>query len=791
MFKNYVTLAYRNLLKNKLASSINIIGLSVAIGCSMVVFTIVENQMVKERFHENAESIYLVGHTIDGNRGPELWGSSPRALGTVMEADFPAIERVVRVIDVGGNLRYEDKVFSETIRFVDPAFLDMFTFALDAGSKATLADRTSIVLSNRLAEKYFGTADPIGQEVVITFNDNAPEVFTVGAVAADFPNNSSFGFSALINLDKLRDLNYTFEDNWSGMARATFIQVNAPDAVAAMESQMAGYLERQQAARPDRPMTGFFFEPLLTLSDKSQMLRGSIAGGENPAAMIMLGAIGAFLLLLACLNYTNVAVASATRRVKEIGVRKVMGGQRRQLIAQFLSENIALCLLALGLGVVLGVTVFIPGVLNLTGNFVEITFGTLLSKTNLWIFLVLLLTLTGIGAGLYPAFYISSFAPVSILRGRLKVKGKERFTKVLLTAQFMISFLAIALGVVIWQNDQYQQNRDWGYAYEHVLSVPLDVADQYQPLADRVAQNPNVLQVAGTTHHIGEWASSSIVTLLDDPVRVLRFDLGPDYLETMNIRLKEGRFFDRNLATDQEDALLINETLAQELRWDEPIGKTLDYDNQTYTVVGVLEDFHHSSFFSRIQPSIFRLTDQDAFNYLVVRTRAGSGVQTADAVEAAWRNLYPNSPYNGFFQDSVFDRAFKDNRTVMSLTGSTALIALVLSCMGLFGLVVLMITKKMRDLSIHKVLGASMWQVAQLINKPFVLLLLIAGVLATPISFYLLEMVLDSVYEYRVDVGPIPFIIGLLVIVLTAFITIASQVYKAARANPIDALRTE
>lgn len=791
MFKNYVTLAYRNLLKNKLASIINIVGLSVAIGCSMVVFALVEGQAMKDEFHENAASIYLVGHTIEGNRGPESWGSSPVALGAALEADFPAIEEMVRVLSYGGSLRYEQTVFSENFRLVDPAFLDLFTFPLRSGSKAALQDPNSVILSHAIAEKYFGTANPVGQEITITLDNQDPEVYTVGGVAEEFPFGTSFSFSVLMSINKTRDLDYALDDNWSGVARATFIQVRSPQDVAAIERQLGSYLERQQAARPDRPMTGFFFEPLLTLSDKAQVIRGSIAGGENPDAMFMLGVIGAFLLLLACINYTNVAVASATRRIKEIGVRKVMGGQRRQLIVQFLSENLVLCLLALGLGVVLGETVFLPGMMAATGNNLDVTLAVFFNSPTIWFYFVALLLATGIGAGLYPALYISGFAPVSILRGRLKVQGKERFTKTLLTIQFAISFLAVALGVVIWQNNNYQRDRDWGYTYEHVVSVPLDQADQFQPLSDQAQQNPNILDVAGTTHHVGRFASSSIVTLLDEPIRVQRFDVGPGYLETMNIRLRAGRFLDENLTTDQQSALLINQTFADELGWDEPIGQTLTYDNTAYTVVGVLEDFHHSSFFSPIQPSIFRLADADAFNYLVVRTRPGTGVKTADALEASWRALYPNSPYNGFFQDSVFERAFRDNRTIMRLIAGTSTIALLLSCMGLFGLVVLMITKKMRDLSIHKVLGATIWQVAHLINKPFILILILAALLGTPLSYYLLNIVLSTFYEYHVAVGPLPFIIGVLVVLTTATLTIASQIYKAAHANPVDALRAE
>lgn len=791
MLKNYFVLAYRNLLKNKLSSSINIIGLSVAVGCSILVFLVVDLQATKDRFHENGEDIFLVGHTIVGPQGEEAWGSSPVALGPALASEIPAIERAVRISNGSGAVRYGDKVFEESIRFVDPEFLDMFTFRLKEGRPEALRDNRSLILSEDLAEKYFGAEDPLGETLTITFEQTQTEVFTVGGVAAEFPLNASFTFDILLAFDVQQDLGVSLVDNWSRNTRATFIEVSDPSIVEKLPEQLKPYLTRQRDARADRPFANFFFEPLFTLSSHAYRIKGVIAGGEVPEAIIFLTLIGVFLLVLACINYTNVAVASAARRVKEIGIRKVVGGQRWQLIGQFLIENALLCLLALIVGIGLAEFFFIPGFTSITGNNGSLSLADFFQSSHLWLFFVGLLLVTSIGAGAYPALYISGVAPISILRGHLKVKGKEGFTRVLLTVQFMISFLAIALVVVMWQNNEYQRNLDWGYQQEHIIGTSLEDSTQFALLRDRLAQEADVLQVAGAANHIGHVSLSSVVEFNETTYPVMRFDVGPTYIETMGLRIKDGRTFDPNIATEADEALLVNEKMVQTMGWTEPVGLTFRFDNQMYTVIGVVEDFHHRHFFDEIPPTMIRLAPESAFNYLIVRTREGKGFAVTQTLRQTWRSLFPNSPYGGFFQDSVFERAFRDNQTIMGLMGTTGVIALLLSCMGLFGLVVLIIAKKRRDLSIHKVLGATVWQVTQLINRPFTRLLLIAALVATPLTYFLLDLVLGSIYEYHVSVGAVPFLVGAGVIVGTAVLTIASQVYRAATDNPVDALRTE
>lgn len=792
MLKNYLTLAFRNLIKNKLPAAINIFGLSVAIGCSLLVFMVIDLQLTKDQFHERGEQIFLIGHTIESQQGRELWGSSPVALGPALAAASPEVSRAVRVRRGAAVMRHDAQVFEESLWFVDPDFLDLFTFPLKWGQATALHDARSVILSEDLAQKYFGAANPVGQTITLTFAEAQQEAFVVRGVAEPFSPRASFSFNLLLPFEVQRDLGLALDDNWGNHVQATFAEVANPAAADALPDVLLPYLERQHAARPDRPIAGFFVQPLLTFSSNAYQIRGSLAGGEVPQAMTMLFLIGVFLVVLACINYINVAIASAARRAKEIGIRKVVGGYRGQLIAQFLSENLLLCFLALLLGLVLAEAFFLPGFKTLVGQEdSDLSVFLFFDHPHLWLYLTGLLLFTSLVSGGYPAIYIASFAPVSILRGRLKVKGKERFTRTLLTVQFMVSFLAIALAVVMWQNDQYQRSLDWGYDQDHVLAVELQEGTPFARLAQRLAQEAGVVQVAGTAQHLGHSSLSSVVRVQEEEYRVTRLDVGAGYLELMDLRLQAGRLFDPDQPTEAATSVLINETMARTLGWADPVGQPLQFGEQTYTVVGVLQDFHYYNFLRDIPPTLVRLAPPSAFNYLVLRTDPGRGVMTADQVQRTWQALFPDSPLQLFFQDSVFDRAFRDNRTVMGLMGTTGGIALLLSCMGLFGLVVLVIAKKRRDLSVHKVLGASAWQVARLINRSFLRLLLIGIALAAPLAYFVLEAVLASTYRYYVPVGLMPFLVGATVLVVVAGLTIASQVYRAATANPVDALRAE
>ncbi len=791
MLKSYFKLAVRNLFKHKLSSIINIVGLAVAIGCSIVFYILLDKEYSSDRFHENTQKIFMITYTLEGDEGARRWGDSPLPLGQALATDFPQIKSCVRITDQNAKVTYQDKVFGETIRFADANFLEVFTFPLKKGLKTALSDKNALVINEDMAIKYFGDEDPIGKELLFTFGPSRQDIFVVQGVAKKFPHNASFSFGILASLEKWEDLLAKDKNDWTERITATFIYVQDPEDVTMLASQMSRYNVRHNAANIDRPVASFSFEPLATLSWESQEIERSVSSGSTPQALILLFTIGLFLLLQACFNYVNIALASGTRRHKEIGIRKVIGCHRRQLVYQFLGENLLLCLAALICGLFLTEFLLLPGLMEIMGNTEKLSLIDLMGNWRLWLFFTMLLLATGLGAGAYPALAISRLQPVSIMSRRIKIAGKKRFTGVLLSLQFGIAFIIICMVVTFLQNNRFQMKRDWGYNKEHVINIRLEREEQFRILRNNVVRNPDVIQTAGSVHAIGRSGEQAVIEFEAKKREVVRLDTGLDYLQTLGIRLKEGRFFLKDLLTDQESSIVINERFMDEMGWQSGLGHVVRYENKLYSVIGVVEDFHHEFFFEEIKPIFFRLVQEDDYRLLSIRVKAGAGISSAATLQETWQLLFPDSEYSAFFQDSVFDRGHQNNMTITKIFTATAVITLIISCMGLFGLVTLMISRRMKELSIHKVLGASSFQLANLISRRIILLLMAAIFIGLPLSYVLLQNLLDGIYRYRMPLGAVPFVLATLVVLAAASLTIATQVYRAAVRDPIDSIRYE
>ncbi len=788
MVRNFIKTALRNLVKNRLISFINIFGLSVAIAIGLVVYIFMDFAYGQDEFHKNKESIFLLNNVVARDGAEQVWGDSPAPIGEMLKADFSQIRNIARVDGRNIVMKYEDKVFTEYIWFADPEFLEMFTFPVKQGRKEALQDPSQVVISQSIAEKYFGENDPIGEQIVITANDKK-ESFTVGGVAAPFPKNASFRFNILFNFEKKFSL-YDKEDtdDWTKFIDATFIQLNDPDDITLIRSKMDKYITLQNAADEDWPAQAYVFEPLTTLSQNSYRIRGDISGGNDPAGSIVLITIGSFMMLLACFNYINISISSATKRLKEIGIRKVVGGTKRQLIVQFIGENLIICFFALVLGAIWARTIIAPWFDSQFSIGLELDFY---QNPEAWGFLIALLLLTGIGSGAYPAFYISSFRPVNILRGRQKFGKKNTFTRLFLTFQFVLSIITIVFGIAFLQNAEYQRGRDWGYNQAQTLVVPLDGEKTYAALKNELLQHPNIARIAGSASHIGRSVGLSVIDIHDQKHEIRRIDVGYNYLETLNLRLKKGRSFDETLLTDLEESAVINQTFANNMGWEDPIGKSFDLDSLTYNVIGVVADFHYYNFNSEIEPAFFRMAKEDKFRYLSLRIQEGKAADTEAYVEELWKEHVPDMPYTAFFQDEVFDNYFNQLKGHGRIMGFTALLATILSCMGLFGLVSLNVAARMKEFSIRKVLGAGLAAIFNGINRQYLLLMIIACILGLPISYFLLDLFFTEVYTYHMPLTLSPLAIATVCLFAVALITVSSQIYKVIVSNPVEALRNE
>ena len=791
MLTHYIKAALRSFRKNKAAAFINVAGLSIAVGCSVVLFLFIDLQVNMDHFHEHADEIYLIESVIESGGETQTWGHSPVPLGPALQQATPQIKQTVRLARGHAAMRHKETIFNESVSFVDPAFFDLFTFPLRYGEPEALLDDNALILSARTAEKYFGTANPVGEQVMLTFNHQHVEAFTVRGVAEEIPNNASFDFNILLAFEKQQDLGRDLSD-WAGLTDATFIQLDPAADPQALEAQMASFVGLQQTAHPDRPIARFVLDPLKQVPTRGFVLRESPLAMIHPVTAWFCGIMALMILAISCFNYVNFAIVAGTRRAKEIGIRKVLGSYRWQLVAQFLGENLVLGFFALVLGVVLAATVFIPGLNGMIdGVGFELNFA---ENIDLWIFLALVLSVTALGAGLYPALYVSSFQPAKVLKGIQTIKGKNRLTRVLLTFQFVVSFVLLAFAIATIQNANHQRSRDWGYHQQQTLIIPVADASQYAALKNELAHYPPILKQAGTVDHIGRGGQNAVVVVEGQSAEVKRFDVGFHYLEVMKLRLKEGRFFDEQRPTDVETALLVNETFVREVMQQQgaeetALGQTVVFNGEPVEVVGVVEDFHYDVFLFKVEPVVLRVVDEAAYRYLAVDVQPGRVVTTSDHLEATWDRLIPEIPYTGFFQDSIFDSFFRGMDRGAKIFMFIGAVALLIAMMGLFGLVPLTIAKRMKEISIRKVLGADLWDVVKLIQKDLVIVLTIAVVLGGAISFFATHALLSAMLSGAWVPESWTFIVPALLIVGLSFLASFAGIYKGATANPVEVLR--
>lgn len=787
MFKSYLKTTLRTIRRSPLSSFINIFGLAMALGVAILVYAFVDMDLTTDQFHENRSEIYMVTSHLSRNGEKAEYGIAPAPYAERLINDFPQIKQVVRVEQKSGVLKAGLKVFNERFTFVDPEYLDMFTFPLKSGNKAALKEPNKIILSENTAIKYFGDADPVGEAMSFDFG-KTKYTFEVAGVAEKFPAKRSMDFRVLANFDQLQLVDPAFDvSDWSRFLDATFIQVENPEDIATITEVVQQYVAVQNEVQKDWPATAFDFESWTTAYVDGEDMRSTIMGNADALGRLVLMIIGIFVLVLAVFNYINIAIVSASKRLKEIGVRKVMGGTRKSLVLQFLSENVIMTIGALALGLILAVTVLIPGFDRLF----DIGFEFDISQPELWMFLTVLVVFTGLASGAYPALYISNFNAVNIFRGRLKFGGKNRLTKVFLTFQYILAVIAVVGGILFTQNTAYQKGRDWGYNQSSTLSANLANGQEVMQLMARMEQSPNVTMIAPSRHHIGESQGRNIIKTTDNiSYDLATFEVGPDYIETMGLELVEGRSYDKSREADDLN-VLVNETLGRVLNPNGVLGTTFRMDSLNYTVVGVVADFHDESFFEPIEPMIIKLATEDSYRQLSMQVATGKLKETYELLETEWASLFPETPFRGFYQESTLDWYFMQIEGHGKLMQYVAVLCIILSCLGLYGLVSLNVASRVKEFSIRKALGASLKNLVFVINRQFVVFLAIAMVLGIPLSYLLMQTLFDAVYAYYKPLTVIPFAFALLMVIFMVFVTVSSQVKKVMSSSPTEGLRSE
>ncbi|MFK7952501.1 MAG: ABC transporter permease [Ekhidna sp.] len=787
LLKNYFKTTTRNMLKNPMSSFINIFGLAVAIGVSLVVFSFIDWNQKIDGFHENKEEIYLLTHFVDKEGTLEQYGQTPTPLAKMLREDFSQIESVCRLEDRSIVLKYGDNVFFENVRYADPEFLELFTFPLKWGSPKSLEDVNSIILSEKMAIKYFGEENPVGKNILMKFSEDKGKTFLISGVAEAFPKAHIIEFDFLINFENFQfsEPNYNLND-WKGSVNATLIQVKNPTDIEIIKQNMDKYLELRNQVKGSWSFSSFGFEQLATLHQRTGNIRGDIGGASFIEGIITLPIIAAFMLILACFNYINIAIVSAAKRLKEIGLRKVIGASRRLVIFQFLAENVFITFFATALGFILAAGLFLPWFNQLASFELELA----LSNVKLWVFLLSIVLFTGIASGIYPAFYISRFSVIKIFKGSVKFGKKNPMTKLFLGFQIILACITITGGVVFTQNSAYQKKRSWGYDKEQTLYTPVSNQSDFEKLAAEMIKNPNVISLAGSRNHLGESVSSSIIQMPDKKYQVKQLSVAPNYFKTMGIELKEGRLFEEFQESDKQK-VIINQLLATNMKLSQPIGQTLKIDSIRYDILGVVNDFHIYNFYYDLQPAIFKVSEDKDFRFLSMKVKKGYQKDVNEALQDQWATLFPETPFQGGFQEDVWVSFFEDMDVQQQFMRAVATLAIMLSGLGLYGLVTLNVTGRIKEFSIRKALGAEIKHIAINIFNQYSLLAGIALLIAAPLSYILIKANLDMLFPDPIPMGFGNITLSIFILISVLLAVISTQIRKVSKSNPVEGLKGE
>ncbi|WP_422359967.1 FtsX-like permease family protein [Reichenbachiella sp.] len=799
MFKNYLKVTLRNLLKNKVFVSINIVGLGLALACCIVAYINSKFNWSFDECHAQIDNIYKL-HSVRDDKG------DIREYGRV---PFPIVDNVMNdVAGVDRAFRYEshvftardvqlDKVFNTSVTYVDPGFLESFTFELIKGDLNAYHQLENAIVTQEYASKFYGDEDPIGK-VLTVFDDTGMSFnFTIGGVVEKAPQNSSVHFELLLNFEnRYRMYDDGVKGNWEAMAQNSFIYLKDPLQAASIESQLNKYVPMQNEANPGFTITKFVLSPMNNHAQISNEIRWDNLRDAAPTAATLTPQLMALLILLvACFNFTNTAIATSNRRLKEIGVRKVLGGNRRQLILQFLAENLTICFLAIVMSLLIA-QILVPAYSAMwEGMDLEMSFS---EDYMLYIFLVGLLVFTTLLAGFYPSLYVSKYDPVSILRGTLSIGGSGRLTKILLACQYTFTVIAMFASVAFVQNARYQDTLDMGYDRAQVLGVSVLNDNEYQKTMASMLANPDIEAVASAKNHIGRGNYGATLQNEDAEVDANMIDVGIGYLEVMGLEILQGRSFLRELeASDSEGSLIVNEKAVEAFGWTDPVGKRVAInDTTTLTVVGVIKNFYMYGFWAPIEPvgitlKSLRFEDDGTNSFVVARTSSDKIRNVYDDLESDWNDRIQTKIFNGFFQDDFLRQAKEINDNIMMIFGFLGIVAFILSCLGLFTLVSINLMKRVKEIGVRKVLGSSIGRIVYLINKDYFLLLLISSSLGVTVGFYLIDALIAEIFTHYKSMDVITFATPILTIVLISLTIASLRTFKFAQVNPVTALRYE
>ena len=795
MFSNYLKITLRVLWRNKVYVVLNVVGLGFAIACCILAYLNYNYRANFDRNHAHTEHIYRLNsmRLVDGDKQP--WGVVPLPLAQAIQKESAGTERIARLGSAVVVVRRGENTFSEPIHYADKTLFDFFNFPLKFGNLSGFGRPNQLIISEGFAEKYFPKQMAVGQSLTVIGAQGSAKTYTVSAVTQKIPANSSIQFDLITSFDNGFGDGQVAAGQWSNPDLVTtFVELKDAKSAHFVTANLKPYVAVINRNRADWPVQEFFLQPFPDLAASSDIdMPGYVHGSQltaNPRGVLVIvpAIMSIFILIITCFNFTNISIAFASRRLKEIGVRKVIGGRRHQLIRQFLSENLVLCLLASALAM-LFVSILSPTVVQLTNVDLSPDYA---KDYGFWLFLILIPAISAIFAGLYPAVYISSFQPVRILKGRTSLASSNRFIRFLLVAQFSLSCFALVVGIIMSENASFQQKADFGYAINELAVVEINNPQEYNVFSQAVRQNPEIKSVAGCAQQIGDgsYTQTAKTTSGQIQAQVARVG-GKDYFNTMGLELAQGRHFHDNGA-DADESIIVNQTFLQRMRLSQPIGKQVTLDSSSYTIVGVVNDYKEYGLHDLVPPCVLRMAKPEEYKLMVVRSDKDKLLRVTKHLQTAWHNVAPNTPYRGYLQSDLVEKEIRMTQGFKSIAFFLAIVTLLLSASGLFAQISLNIDKRSKEIGMRKVLGASVPQIIALINREFIRILLIAFIVGSALGYlFTSKFIFQVIYKYHPDAGPLPYIGTLLIVLLCCSFIIGTKVLGAAKANPIERLRNE
>ena len=787
MYKNYIIIIFRNLLKYKGYSLINIFGLAIGIASSLLILLWVQDEVNFDKFHTNSANIYHVLR-IDADNVISAITSPP--IVPALKDDFAEIEKATHLASWSTrNLSFEDNAFIESdYYFVDPDFLEIFSFRLISGNPETvLSDPYSILLTESSAQKYFGGENPIGK--VLTMDNRIP--VTITGILQDVPKNSSIYFDMLspYQLFATEIINDYNVENWNYNMLTSFVMLVDGVNQEEVSQKLAGYIQKYNPEDKDY----LALQPFIHIHLRSASFNRKVENLGDIKFIWIFISLAFIIILIACLNFMNLATARASKRAREVGVRKVMGANRQQLIGQFLSESLLESFIALLISLLI-IEITLPQFNQMVNK--ELA-ANIFNNPKIIVSALALCLFTGLFAGAYPALFLSSFQPVAVLKKfSSSSRGSQLFRRILVIIQFGISSALIIGTIIISQQLHFIQNKNIGFQKDQLLQIRLssDQVDKYESIKNILSQVPGVQNVTASlslpvnnanTPGTPDWEGKDPNNNFDIRAEMVDFD----YIETFGIDLVEGRSFSKEFASDDSIAYMVNEAAVKAMKMDDPIGKSFSFWGREGQIIGVVKDYHFRPLTSEIEPLVLKILPA-MFRRVILRIDLSNSSETIKQIEKAWHDLLPGEPFEYRFLDEYFQNLYASDKLMQRIINIFTFLAIFIACLGLLGLAAFSTEQRCKEIGVRKVLGATVFAIFSQFNREFLKWVIIANILSWPVIYIIMNKWLQS-FAYRTEIRLWIFLISGILITGIAIITVSYQALKAALANPIKSLRYE